>query len=93
MIPETTARLKNGNTYRFLDPEWSQGKARLIHTHPEYEGPQWRAHEILVQDMRYEEEPVWRTLLEAEREELMEGRWREVLEHFKRRTFLDLASS
>ncbi len=83
MVLEMTAHLKDGNQYRFIEPGWSPGKTMYFHNHPEYVEPDWNAHEILMQDMSFQDEIVWRTLQSQEYEHLYQKHWREILDVFR----------
>ena len=79
MVEELKVTLSDGNTYRFIEPEWSPGTgARYVCTHPEYVAPHWKAHEILVEMPEYTEEELFRMLTKEEKQILMGTRYGEV---------------
>ena len=74
-VPECRAEI-GGRDYRFIDPAWQPGKGHPMH--PEYQSPAWAAHEVLVLEDGGAD--IWRTLTEAEAEELNGALWEEVYE-------------
>jgi hypothetical protein len=77
-VPECVAEI-DGYAYRFIDPSWQPESGHPMH--PEYQSPAWAAHEVLV--LEDGGANIWRTLTEAETEDLNGYLWPEVYKAIK----------